>query len=572
MTQSTPPQLTLDPWLVTFWKGVYLGKHAGDAPAVSDLIPPGWSLTEAVSGPDDPLTCTGSYEGVVARREDGSVLFIDRACMNSVVTIKVAAFPTSLEAAPSSWLGERGLVSWGADLPEFPPADLQFKEDAQAALRSCSARYLRVFATHEVLFRVLHHWAECQPHVLLSGWLETPHGYVLRAALMAARSLLADEASSSPLLIVPALHAGVWYPDIRVFVHTDWAPLLVCRLAPLDATSVMLLLSTQDREFSLRLVAYLEARFRIEHLPSPWDTYTEDAHSDHSPASKGVPPLEWMRVEELVDRFRALPANIRMTLMEHTRRMSSLPEEIRTPVSAFALLAYAVDVLAAMVEDPWVGCYSVTLDQAYQTVYGILRDHASHVPGLEEAVRALPASLADWADLHELGVEDEELRQIQSQVAALAARLGRAGVPLGLVNDERTLVLGHLLGYEQALTDYRNAARARIREARRQLGLPDAPAPAEAAGGGAGDQSPKPEIDESARIIERYPEAVYNEVDRVILRRFIQGKTYREIAEEVCRSEKTVSNRLTEIRKRIPEPDNERLYRRGSGVSQHPRR
>lgn len=285
-----------------------------------------------------------------------------------------------------------------------------------------------------------------------------------------------------------------------------------------------------------------------------------------------LPQLTFEWVEELVDRFRALPSNIQMKLLEHTRRLSSLPAEIRTPVSALALLAYAVDVLAAMVEDPWFGCYSVTLDQAYHTIYGRLRDHTWHVPGLEKALDALPASLADWTELHKLGAEGKELRRIQSQVAALAARLERAGVPLSLVNDERTLVLGHLLGYEQALTDYRNAARARIREARRQLGLPDAPPPAEAADGGAGDQSPESKIDESARIIERYPEAVSNEVDLKILQRFLQGKTCREIADEVHLSMKTVLNRLTQIRKRIPKPDNERLYRRGSSVSHHLRR
>lgn len=76
--------------------------------------------------------------------------------------------------------------------------------------------------------------------------------------------------------------------------------------------------------------------------------------------------------------------------------MANLPEDTRSLVAALAFVSYAVGLLVAMGEDPWFAAYSHGLDLAYQTTCGILlRDFAEYVPGLEEAVRSMTASLSD---------------------------------------------------------------------------------------------------------------------------------------------------------------------------------
>lgn len=174
--------------------------------------------------------------------------------------------------------------------------------------------------------------------------------------------------------------------------------------------------------------------------------------------------------EALLTRFRALPDDVLLELERHGARLESLPEERRSQVQALAILSYLIDVLELASEHPDFGVYSFALDQAYQTLYGRLLDRLGSVPGLEEVVASLPANLADWAELHEAGLTTHRLLRIQSKFAGLAARLLPASLTR-LVQAERSLVLGHLLGFEEVLTSYRRAAAERIHEVRRRLGL-----------------------------------------------------------------------------------------------------
>ncbi len=573
MSQVTPPSVNLDPFLVTFWKGTYLVRNMQAAPALVDLVPKGWMITEMSSASDDPLG--RSRESIVARREDGSVIFITRECKRAMVTINAAGFPMSLEAGVElgSWLGERGLISWCAGLPELPPADAWFDSDVEFALRRRSARYFEVRTTLDHLMQVLRHWAECQGGVLLDGWSDTQDGAVLRAAYASERPLVVHEASTG-LLVVPALRASVSYPDIRVSVASEWDPLAVCRLSVLDSARVELLVSTDWPALHHQLVAYLKTRFRVGPLLSPWgeiprdDVMEQPGDTPDRRRKRSLP-----QAEELFDRLEQLPTDIQSQLVEHASRMNRLPEYDRARVMALAFLAYTVDVLATMAEDPWFGCYSIVLDQAYQTVQRHLYELTAGVPELEPVIRSLPANLAKWAELHEAGMADGELRRIQSLVAALAADFAWDGLPQRLVNDERTLTLGHVLGYERVLADYREQASARIRAARRRLRLPEvAPPPSDAADTSFRNERPKPETDEIDRLIEVCPDAVRDEMDRTILRRYIEGKSVPEIAEEVYLTQKTVHNRLTAIRNRLPESVRYQLYRKppGTSVSQHP--
>ncbi|MBX6754586.1 MAG: hypothetical protein IRY86_10165 [Thermorudis peleae] len=364
----TPPRLTLDPLLVTFWHQQYTGRDAGDAPAVSELIPPEWASTEAVSGPH-PWARDGSYEGVIVRGKDGSTLFVERSRpWKGKVEVTAAAFPISHEtgAELATWLMEHGLTCWTTDCPELPPADPLFDEDVDGALYSRSALYLHVYTGCDTLMQVLRHWAYCQRDTVLDDWTSEQDNAVLTATYLQGEALIMND-KSMRLLVMPALCAKVFYPGIRVYVAQEWSPSIVCRLVALEDDRVELLISTNSAKIRQRLVSYLEARFRVDQLPSPW----------------------------------------------------------------------------------------------------------GDIPAVD---------------------------------------------------------------------------------------------------GSTGGQSPKPETDEISWITEHYAEAVRDELDRAILQQFIQGKTVREIAEELCRTEKTVRNRLTEMRKRVPKPDNERLYRRGADVSQHPRR